>query len=493
VCFCVGIPHKNTQNKQFQALVYFVIKDAATMTSPTKTDDDNGRSLLAAWAGKFLAKKPNCDGLAKKPNCDGNGNGKDLASTVDKSKENPNDDGLPPPLGFAQLSPPASPKKFSAPSLKETSALPPKVTCAFGNKCTNTQLDADKHCYNKPNCRNMMHHLCALSNGLTADDNELNVYCCMECKSKKEGPPLSTANSTADDDKSKEATATNNSTVPPVPPVPTANDGKSKEAGPPVPPVPPIPTASELDAAGSLLLSQKAATDNTDKDAAAALNRLSKLSFDEDMKDFIVDAGNLVEEKEDELKDEDEENENDASMEDNGLDNNKVQVADEASVKKDKKFSKKNPLEKAIAKAYEVAKKSGDMCRTRDINHPYYYDTIENPDNRDLSKDYCPVCKTYRIIKSDKSMHLMCCRVKNKDTNYKKMGCGLWFHPKCVGLSEVPDGDWVCQDCAEEFFDPKFRITITGMTFEPDTKKSAKKNTQSEDQVLQKKRYSTRK
>jgi hypothetical protein len=180
-------------------------------------------------------------------------------------------------------------------------------------------------------------------------------------------------------------------------------------------------------------------------------------------------------------------------MEDNGLDNKDVEVADEASVKKDKKFSKKNPLEKAIAKAYDIAKKSGDMCRTRDINHPYYYDTIENPDDRDLSKDYCPICKTYRVIKYDKSMHLMCCRVKNKETNHKTMGCGLWFHPKCVGLSEVPNGHWACQDCSEEFFDPKVRITIAGMTFEPDTKESAKKNTQSEDQVLEKKRYSMRK
>jgi PHD-finger len=27
-------------------------------------------------------------------------------------------------------------------------------------------------------------------------------------------------------------------------------------------------------------------------------------------------------------------------------------------------------------------------------------------------------------------------------------GCEKWFHYKCCGLGEIPEGDWLCQECA---------------------------------------------
>jgi hypothetical protein len=61
--------------------------------------------------------------------------------------------------------------------------LPPSTTCAIKGCNFGTRLQADHKCYNK--CGRVFHNLCAQMNDLCDNDNELDMYCSMECKRSK--------------------------------------------------------------------------------------------------------------------------------------------------------------------------------------------------------------------------------------------------------------------------------------------------------------------
>ena len=60
---------------------------------------------------------------------------------------------------------------------------PPTTNCAIEGCTFGTALKADHKCYNK--CGRVFHNLCAQGKDLCDDDNELDMYCSMECKRSK--------------------------------------------------------------------------------------------------------------------------------------------------------------------------------------------------------------------------------------------------------------------------------------------------------------------
>jgi hypothetical protein len=57
------------------------------------------------------------------------------------------------------------------------------TTCAIKGCTFGTALKADHKCYNK--CGRVVHNLCAQANNLCDEDNELDMYCSIECKRSK--------------------------------------------------------------------------------------------------------------------------------------------------------------------------------------------------------------------------------------------------------------------------------------------------------------------
>jgi hypothetical protein len=61
-----------------------------------------------------------------------------------------------------------------------TTTIESPPTCAIQGCTVGTNLKADHKCHNK--CGRFFHNLCAQANDLCEEGNELNMYCCMECK-----------------------------------------------------------------------------------------------------------------------------------------------------------------------------------------------------------------------------------------------------------------------------------------------------------------------
>ena len=62
---------------------------------------------------------------------------------------------------------------------------------------------------------------------------------------------------------------------------------------------------------------------------------------------------------------------------------------------------------------------------------------VNDDDDASESSDTCQVCQ-----KEDGT--LMVC-----DGGRHMEGCGRCYHAGCVGRSSIPDGDWICTECAQ--------------------------------------------
>jgi hypothetical protein len=82
----------------------------------------------------------------------------------------------------AEILDPASARKKPPPP---TAKKPPPITttCAIKGCTFENELQASHKCYNK--CGRVFHNLCAQMNDLCDNDNELDMYCSMECKRSK--------------------------------------------------------------------------------------------------------------------------------------------------------------------------------------------------------------------------------------------------------------------------------------------------------------------
>jgi hypothetical protein len=84
----------------------------------------------------------------------------------------------------ARKKPPPSAKTPAQKRLPPMAKTPPLTTmCAIKGCNFGTRLQADHKCYNK--CGRVFHNLCAQANNLCDNDNELDMYCSMECKRSK--------------------------------------------------------------------------------------------------------------------------------------------------------------------------------------------------------------------------------------------------------------------------------------------------------------------
>jgi hypothetical protein len=73
-----------------------------------------------------------------------------------------------------------------------------------------------------------------------------------------------------------------------------------------------------------------------------------------------------------------------------------------------------------------------------DVEGEFSENSEEEEEVEDEEEDACHVCQGHG--------ELMICDGGEEDD-----GCGKAFHASCVGRSEIPVGDWICQDCATSF------------------------------------------
>ena len=55
------------------------------------------------------------------------------------------------------------------------------LQCSLGTRCMNRHIEGYQKCY-RTGCNGEIHHLCAIQNNLLDTENELNVFCSIECK-----------------------------------------------------------------------------------------------------------------------------------------------------------------------------------------------------------------------------------------------------------------------------------------------------------------------
>ena len=113
----------------------------------------------------------------------------------------------------------------------------------------------------------------------------------------------------------------------------------------------------------------------------------------------------------------------------------------ELRAKIDRRRSKKlSCMEECYNKAYASVNKK--LQPIDDPENPQFIDPIARglpPLGEPL--DLCQVC--YEMDQPPNKILMQCCCDIYSDVRY----CGKWWHPGCVGLKEVPDGDWLCKSC----------------------------------------------
>eukprot|EP00529_Nitzschia_sp_RCC80_P021676 CAMPEP_0113471396 /NCGR_PEP_ID=MMETSP0014_2-20120614/16955_1 /TAXON_ID=2857 /ORGANISM="Nitzschia sp." /LENGTH=389 /DNA_ID=CAMNT_0000364027 /DNA_START=75 /DNA_END=1241 /DNA_ORIENTATION=- /assembly_acc=CAM_ASM_000159 len=85
----------------------------------------------------------------------------------------------------------------------------------------------------------------------------------------------------------------------------------------------------------------------------------------------------------------------------------------------------------------DEAEDDGDEDEENEEELEFEHDADRNVDLENNEDDLCCICRVHGEL-------LIC------DGGDHTPGCSRGFHSYCVGLETIPDGDWICQECASQ-------------------------------------------
>jgi hypothetical protein len=158
-------PHQARRDQEFKEQTEKEIEDGRRAAATHRQATGDG---VATDGSRLFVRRPT--GSLPRNYGDNSNIGRErYAATLDSAQRRVPARKDPPPPPTAKRPPPPTAKR-----------PPPTTTCAIEGCTVGAVQHADHKCYNQ--CGRVFHNMCAQMNDLCDNDNELNMYCSMDCK-----------------------------------------------------------------------------------------------------------------------------------------------------------------------------------------------------------------------------------------------------------------------------------------------------------------------